>query len=203
MDAEYIAAFAEIKALIAALAVEIQGLKGGSGGNAGPIPTGHGTAHAPPQVFHGFDTADADWSQWTDLVGDKRYFNKDYWFYGLPGAQKGVELGLWGAGNTMMALMGGNEKTRHFKIITLMNPQPEGGHWLLAVKSAGDIGWIDASQFVVDMAASNAAEAAWEAAGCPSQDAQGRLIDAGKYVLDQHGNPMTQADVQGQFKVGP
>jgi len=197
MDADVKQAFDEIKLQIQSLYNAVLGIKGGSG--AGDT----GTAHAPPAVFHGFNSADADWSQWTDLVGNDRFFNKDFWFLGLPGAQKGVNLSLWGAANTMLGMMGTNSKTIHFKIVTLMDPQPNGGHWLDAIKSPADIGWIDGSRFAVDPTASNgAAEAAWEAAGCPSVDAEGYLISMGRYVTDQKGNKLTKAMADAEFKVG-
>ena len=181
MEADVTQAFENVNAQLQAILVAIQGLKGGSGGNAAPS-SGSGSSHAPPEVFHGFNSADGDWSQWTDLVGNNRYFNKDYWFIGLVGAQKGVELGLWGGANTAIGMEG--ESKPHRYVVTLLDPQPNGGNWRLALKSVADVGWIDGSRYMPDASLTGGQKfAAWDAVGRPSVSADGFLLHRGGYPL--------------------
>lgn len=196
MDADVKQAFDDIKLQIQSLTNLVMGIKGGSGT---ADTTTH--LHAPPLPFHGFESADADWSQWTDLIGGKRYFNKDYWFVGIPGAQKGVDLDLWGAANTMYGMMG--ESKPHLYVVTLGNPQPVNGNWQLVTKSAADAGWIDGSAYIPNAAFTGGQKfAAWDAAGRPSVSADGFLLQrGGDYVTNSSGQKVPPGADPG-FKVG-
>lgn len=191
MDADIAAAFANLTAQINALAIEIQGLKGGSGGNANPHPT-----HAAPIPYSG---PSEDWQAYVDMGTLK--FTRDYWILGRPGAQSGVNLGLWGSANQMLSMMG--ESKPHLSIVCLVDPQPDGGNWQQATKSAADAGWIDGSKYLPDPSLTGGQRAAaWDAAGRPSVSADGFLLQrGGDYVTNASGQKVPPGADPG-FKVG-
>ena len=160
---------------------------------------------APPLLPYN-EGPDDDWSQLTELValgggGEARYFKADYWHLGHPGAQKGVDLSLWGGANTALGMMG--ESKPHLYVVTLCTPQPDGGNWRLATKSASDAGWVDGHNFLPGDLVGGALFAAWDAAGRPSISGDGfQLQRGGAYVTNSAGQKVPAGADPG-FKVGP
>lgn len=103
-------------------------------------------------------------------------FVRDFWQVGFPGAMRGASAAQYEAA-LIVTGWGGGTRPKHTKVLTAGS----GRYWNENMRSAADVGWVDGSQYrPPEGASASEIQAAWIAAGCPSESVFGRWGGNGK-----------------------